>query len=462
MAGEFDDIRSRLEGIAEELSDLAIVRLRESIDAGGQELPVDEKRLTRARRAVEKAINLLRRARTTTATTSPEHVASESPPDRIDDDLLARVRRRYLEVNGDHPMTADDDTYVRARFQPVANDAVLTRMLTGELPLPSYLLADGTLTVPADHEDLADRIGGDRLHAWFVDFWPDEPERGEEEWADYLSGQYVCLRRVHPLDMRQKARMVDQARAAVERLRDVPQDVASRAALGEAIDAAPDVIGLDALLLPMTGYDRLRFDGPLVRDTWVTELRAAHLAPGPPDLPIRTDRLLLRARRPGDEHAFVAAWDDEDYVRYLLGGRRVPAETRARVLDRADPSDQPHRVLGLMVEHDGQVVGDLVLALRGPGLTQAEIGWTILPEASRQGFATEAASALLQVAFDHYALHRVVAELDARNAASAALCERLGMRRESQRTRDYWSKGTFTDSLEYAVLASEWSTRRAQ
>jgi predicted ABC-type ATPase len=59
MAGEFDDIRSRLEGIAEELADLAIVRLRESIDAGGHELPVDEKRLTRARRAVEKAINLL-------------------------------------------------------------------------------------------------------------------------------------------------------------------------------------------------------------------------------------------------------------------------------------------------------------------------------------------------------------------------------------------------------------------
>ena len=45
--------------IAEELADLAIVRLRESIDAGGHELPVDEKRLTRARRAVEKAVNLL-------------------------------------------------------------------------------------------------------------------------------------------------------------------------------------------------------------------------------------------------------------------------------------------------------------------------------------------------------------------------------------------------------------------
>ncbi|HZD65195.1 MAG TPA: hypothetical protein VE152_03765 [Acidimicrobiales bacterium] len=59
MAGEFEDIRHRLEGIAEELTDLALARLRESIDAGGQELPVDERRLTRARRAVEKAAAIL-------------------------------------------------------------------------------------------------------------------------------------------------------------------------------------------------------------------------------------------------------------------------------------------------------------------------------------------------------------------------------------------------------------------
>lgn len=60
MAGEFDDIRGRLEAIAEELADLALTRLRDSIDAGGHELPVEEKRLTRARRAVEKAASILR------------------------------------------------------------------------------------------------------------------------------------------------------------------------------------------------------------------------------------------------------------------------------------------------------------------------------------------------------------------------------------------------------------------
>lgn len=59
MAGEFQEIRARLLAISEELADLAIERLRESIDAGGDELPVDERRLTRARRSVEKAAAIL-------------------------------------------------------------------------------------------------------------------------------------------------------------------------------------------------------------------------------------------------------------------------------------------------------------------------------------------------------------------------------------------------------------------
>lgn len=55
MSGKSENLRVQLEQIAEELADLAITRLRDSIDAGGHELPVDEKRITRARRAVVKA-----------------------------------------------------------------------------------------------------------------------------------------------------------------------------------------------------------------------------------------------------------------------------------------------------------------------------------------------------------------------------------------------------------------------
>jgi hypothetical protein len=54
-----EEIRRRLEQISEELADLAMARLRESIDAGEEEVPVDERRLTRARRAVERAAAIL-------------------------------------------------------------------------------------------------------------------------------------------------------------------------------------------------------------------------------------------------------------------------------------------------------------------------------------------------------------------------------------------------------------------
>ncbi len=59
MGGDLDHVRERLEGIAEELADVAIDRLRAAVD-GNEDAAAEERRITRARRAVEKAANLLR------------------------------------------------------------------------------------------------------------------------------------------------------------------------------------------------------------------------------------------------------------------------------------------------------------------------------------------------------------------------------------------------------------------
>jgi hypothetical protein len=65
MASDPADIAERLSGISEELADLALDRLREASDAvraGGEPNPsltAEEKRITRARRSVEKAAILL-------------------------------------------------------------------------------------------------------------------------------------------------------------------------------------------------------------------------------------------------------------------------------------------------------------------------------------------------------------------------------------------------------------------
>jgi regulator of replication initiation timing len=57
LSEQLDDIRSRLEVIAEELADLALDRLKESLAEGTE--ASEERRITRARRAVEKAATLL-------------------------------------------------------------------------------------------------------------------------------------------------------------------------------------------------------------------------------------------------------------------------------------------------------------------------------------------------------------------------------------------------------------------
>lgn len=379
--------------------------------------------------------------------------------DALSDRLVAAVRDRFVAVNGDHPMTDADDAYVREHFVPATPEA-MRLMLDGLLPLPSYVLSDGTPMVPADHGTAAEVAGGvERLRDWFVAFWEDDPATGEQEWGHYLSGQYVCLREVTPAHIKAKTERVAEAEAAVDLLRRDPHDPIGRGLLGQAVDGVLGVRGLDSLLLPMTAYDRRRFGGPTTREQWVDGPRAEFLAPAPPVWPLRTERLLLRPVEARDGDAFVDAWADEDYAALLLTRTMNAAEVREMVRRRAQPGDG--HFVSLVVEHDGEVVGDSILILRGTGLSEGEIGWTVLPRHAGRGYATEAARAVLRLGFEHYGLRRIVANLDARNDRSAALCERLGMRREVHRLGDFWSKGTWTDSFEYALLREEWVATRA-
>lgn len=354
-------------------------------------------------------------------------------------------------------MSALDDAYVRSHFVGISGsggvttDQVVQHMLDGALPLPSYLLSDGTPMVPADLlAPLAWTGGVDGLYDWFVSWWEDDPATGDIEWGAYLSGQYVCLRVVSPDTIRQKTRMIDQAKVALQVLEEDRHDPVGRGLLGEAITQ------LERLYLPMCDYDRLRFGGRLTREVWVDDVRHDFLTPAPPPLPLRTERLVLRHVRNDDLEALHSWYSDPDVARFTLFSAQTRAENEARIRHRIPKPDDDWHTMALLIEMDGAAVGDIYLDLMRPSLSQAEVGWLVSPAAQGRGIATEAARAAIGIAFDHYRVHRVVALLDARNPRSAAVCERLGMRRESHKIRDYWSKGEWTDSLEYAVLADEW------
>ncbi|MEW1953755.1 DUF6058 family natural product biosynthesis protein [Terrabacter sp. NPDC080008] len=189
---------------------------------------------------------------------------------------LKRVQQLYLELNGSHPMSAEDDAYVRRHFVPVPDtsdyprDQLLTWMAQRELPLPSYLLSDGTPMVHPDYLEPLRRAGslGD-LEAWFVGHWAEvEQDVAEEEWTHgYLSGQYVCLWSVTPENIKAKTEAIEAIQAEIEALQ---QGRGSRSRLAAAVDR------LDALEPPFTSYDEARFGGPTSRQVWIEDVRAAH------------------------------------------------------------------------------------------------------------------------------------------------------------------------------------------
>jgi hypothetical protein len=190
---------------------------------------------------------------------------------------LDRVRDRYLVVNGDHPMSPADDAYVLEHFAEVPDGNDLSRervhelMAEGRLPLPSYLLSDGTPMVHPDYLDLMRLVGSiDGLHDWFVGQWPDdEREVAEEEWAAYLSGRYVCLWTVTPRTIKAKTDAIEDIKARVAELE---AGEGSRDRLREA------VARLDEFEPPFTAYDALRFGGRSSREVWIEDVSMAYLS----------------------------------------------------------------------------------------------------------------------------------------------------------------------------------------
>ena len=93
------------------------------------------------------------------------------------------------------------------------------------------------------------------------------------EWDGYLKGHYVCLRHVLPETIRRKEELVKAIKVATAEPR--PDDDAWLEALHRLVDE------LDTLEPPFAAYDRLRFGGPISRDTCIDAVRERFPRPAP-------------------------------------------------------------------------------------------------------------------------------------------------------------------------------------
>jgi len=186
----------------------------------------------------------------------------------------------------------------------------------------------------------------------------------------------------------------------------------------------------------------------------------ADTVPWAPEYPVETSRLLLRPHRLDDFDDLTRYHSDPEVVRYIPWPVRTPEQTREALAARTRQGVvfEPGQwlVLAMELKGEGRVIGEMLLKYESDTHATGELGYAMAADMGGQGYATEAAEAMLELAFGRFGLHRVLGRLDARNEASAALLRRVGMRLEARHLEDEFFKGEWTDTLVFAILAEEW------
>ena len=174
---------------------------------------------------------------------------------------------------------------------------------------------------------------------------------------------------------------------------------------------------------------------------------------------LRTPRLRLREFVEEDWAGMLAYQSDPRYLRFYQWTERTEADVRAFVgLFLSWQAEAPRLKfqLAITLKERGCLIGNSGLRLARAGARQGELGYELSPAYWGQGYATEAAGAMMGFGFEALGLHRICAYTVAENLASQRVMEKLKMHREGRMRENRWFKGRWWDTLVYGILADEW------
>ena len=146
---------------------------------------------------------------------------------------------------------------------------------------------------------------------------------------------------------------------------------------------------------------------------------------GNDELRLETARLLLRPTRAEDFDGWAALMGDVEAAQYLGGAQPRAAAWRGFLAMAGAWQIQGFAMFSVIEKASGRWIGRV-----GPwvpeGWPGTEVGWGLIREAWGKGYATEAATATIDWAFDTLGWSEVIHVIDPQNTASVTVAERLG------------------------------------
>lgn len=180
-------------------------------------------------------------------------------------------------------------------------------------------------------------------------------------------------------------------------------------------------------------------------------------------LPIKTRRLQVRDYVVGDAPTVFGYVNDAAYWQYQRS--EPPTSQQIDTLIKWVVSEQATKprlayFLAAARNDTGEIVGEAVLKVTNPAERQAELGFGVAPRFWKQGYATEIAGAILDVAFNKLKIHRVSGQCSPENKGSIRVMQKLGMAREGLLRDVHYARGKWWSTVIYAVLDHEYAKIR--
>ncbi len=174
---------------------------------------------------------------------------------------------------------------------------------------------------------------------------------------------------------------------------------------------------------------------------------------------VETEHLLIRKFKSTDANDLFEYLGDEEVVIFEPYDMFTLEECKSEAMERQE-SDT---FLAVELKASGKLIGNVYFAQVEPRKAKTyTLGYVFNRHYQGRGLATEAARAIVEYGFSHYAAHRIIAMCNVLNEPSWRLLERIGMRREALRIGNMFfdegadGKPLWFDSYQYGVLENEW------
>lgn len=182
---------------------------------------------------------------------------------------------------------------------------------------------------------------------------------------------------------------------------------------------------------------------------------------GLPDLP--GERLTLRELRPADAETLFAELNTPEVKRFMWA---PPSNSGAfsQFIEWAHAERATGRYIcyGIVPTGETHAVGVFELRQLQPGFWRGELGFVMASRLWGHGVFPEGARLMLDFAFRTVKVHRIEARAAVDNARGNAALQKLGAQREGRLRDAFWREDHYVDQYLWAILDSEWSSRRDQ